>query len=50
MMRDDIPYLLEINTIPGMTVISDLPAQAAAMNISYDELVLLILNSVGLNK
>ena len=50
MMKDDIPYLLEINTIPGMTVISDLPAQAAAMNISYDELVLLILNSAGLNK
>ena len=50
MMKDDIPYLLEINTSPGMTTVSDLPAQAAAMNISYDELVLLILNSAGLNK
>ena len=50
MMKDNIPYLLEINTIPGMTVISDLPAQAAAMGINYDELVLLILNSAGLNK
>ena len=50
MMKDDIPYLLEINTSPGMTVVSDLPAQSAAMDISYDELVLLILNSVGLNK
>lgn len=50
MMKDDIPYLLEINTSPGMTTVSDLPAQAAAMGISYDELVLLILNSAGLNK
>ena len=50
MMKDNIPYLLEINTSPGMTEISDLPAQSAAMDISYDELVLLILNSAGLNK
>lgn len=45
-----IPYVLEINTSPGMTETSDLPAQAASMGISYDNLVLLILNSVGLNK
>ena len=50
MMKDDVPYLLEINTSPGMTATSDLPAQAAAMGISYDELVLCILNSAGLNK
>ncbi len=50
MMKDDIPYLLEINTSPGMTDVSDLPAQAKAMGISYDDLVLLILNSAGLNK
>ncbi len=50
MMKDDIPYLLEINTSPGMTDISDLPAQAAAMGISYDDLVLLILNNAGLNR
>lgn len=47
---DNIPYVLEINTSPGMTDTSDLPAQAAAMGIDYDNLVLLILNSVGLNK
>lgn len=47
---DGIPYVLEINTSPGMTETSDLPAQSAAMGISYDELVQLILNSVGLNK
>ncbi len=50
MMKDNIPYLLEINTSPGMTDVSDLPAQAKAMGISYDDLVLLILNSAGLNK
>lgn len=47
---NDIPYILEINTSPGMTDTSDLPAQAACMGIDYDTLVLLILNSVGLNK
>ena len=50
MMKDDIPYLLEINTSPGMTSTSDLPAQAKAMNIDYDNLVQIILNSAGLNK
>lgn len=50
MMKEDIPYLLEINTSPGMTATSDLPAQAKAMGIDYDSLVLLILNSAGLNK
>lgn len=47
---DGIPYVLEINTSPGMTETSDLPAQAAAMGVSYDNLVLAILNSAGLNK
>lgn len=46
----DIPYVLEINTSPGMTDTSDLPAQASCMGIDYDTLVLLILNSAGLNK
>ena len=46
----DIPYILEINTNPGMTDTSDLPAQALACGIDYDNLVLMILNSVGLNK
>ena len=50
MMKDDVSYVLEINTSPGMTVVSDLPAQAKAMDIDYDNLVQLILNSAGLNK
>lgn len=50
MMMNDVPYLLEINTSPGMTTMSDLPAQAKAMDIDYDNLVQLIMNSAGLNK
>lgn len=36
---NNIPYVLEINTSPGMTETSDLPAQANAMGINYDNLV-----------
>ena len=50
MVKDDEPYFLEINTNPGMTDTSDLPAQAKVMGIDYDHLVLTILNSIGLNK
>ena len=46
----NVPYILEINTNPGMTDTSDLPAQAAVCGISYDQLVEMILQSVGLNK
>ncbi len=35
----DEPYLLEVNTLPGMTNTSDLPKAAAAMGIEFDELV-----------
>ncbi|NLF84343.1 MAG: D-alanine--D-alanine ligase [Candidatus Gastranaerophilales bacterium] len=38
-------YMLEINTIPGMTDLSDLPAQAKEMGIEYDQLVEIILKS-----
>lgn len=38
-------YILEINTIPGMTNLSDLPAQAKAMGVSYDQLVEYILKT-----
>jgi D-alanine-D-alanine ligase len=38
-------YILEINTIPGMTPLSDLPAQAKAMGISYESLVECILKT-----
>jgi D-alanine-D-alanine ligase len=39
------PFFLEVNTLPGMTELSDLPAQAASIGISYDELVRTILLS-----
>lgn len=39
------PFILEINTIPGMTDLSDLPAQSKTFGISYDELVKIILQS-----
>lgn len=50
MVKGETPYFLEINTSPGMTDTSDLPAQSKVMGIDYDNLVLLILNSAGLNK
>lgn len=37
-------WLLEVNTIPGMTKRSLVPMAASQMGISFDELVLLILN------
>jgi D-alanine-D-alanine ligase len=38
-----LPYFLEINTLPGLTDISDLPAEAQAAGVSYDELIFRIL-------
>jgi len=43
--QDDIPYVLEVNTIPGMTETSLLPKAALAAGISFRELVLKILES-----
>ena len=45
---NNVPYILEINTNPGMTDVSDLPAQANAMGISYNELVDIILKTADL--
>lgn len=50
MVAQDKAYVLEINTSPGMTDLSDLPAQSKAMDIDYDTLVQIILNGAGLNK
>jgi len=36
---DGNPYVLEVNTLPGMTPISDLPRAAAAAGIPYSRLV-----------
>ncbi|MBN2379208.1 D-alanine--D-alanine ligase [candidate division WOR-3 bacterium] len=36
------PKFLEVNTIPGLTDLSDLPAEASQIGISYDELIIRI--------
>ena len=42
---DHIPYVHEVNSIPGMTEHSDLPAEAAHAGITFDDLVVKILAS-----
>lgn len=37
--EEDEPYILEVNTVPGMTPTSLVPMAAAAKGISYDQLV-----------
>lgn len=41
------PWFIEVNTLPGMTELSDLPAQARAAGISYEDLVEAILLTAG---
>lgn len=48
--REGNPHVLEVNTLPGMTDTSDLPAMAEVAGISYDQLVERILLSSGLDK
>ncbi len=43
--QDHTPYLLEINTVPGMTSHSLMPMAAKAVGFSFDALVLEILNA-----
>ena len=50
LISENIPYVLEINTSPGMTDLSDLPAQSKPVGLNYDNLVQLILNGAGLQK
>jgi D-alanine-D-alanine ligase len=45
--REGVPWFVEVNTLPGMTELSDLPAQARAAGISYEELVETILLTAG---
>ena len=46
--RDDRPYLLEVNTAPGMTGHSLVPMAARAVGLSYEDLVLEIARSAAL--
>lgn len=43
--KTGIPYVHDVNTIPGLTDLSDLPACANAAGINYDELILKMLYS-----
>jgi len=43
--RNDQPYLLEINTLPGMTAHSLTPMSAAAVDISFADLVWKVLET-----
>ncbi len=43
--EDGTPYVLEVNTLPGMTPISDLPRAAAAAGIPYERLVEVMLST-----
>jgi D-alanine-D-alanine ligase len=47
---DGQPYVLEVNTLPGMTDTSDLPAMAKEAGMEYDQLVERILMSAGVDK
>ena len=50
MVREREFFCLEVNTIPGMTATSLLPKAAAESGISFNELVMQILEDAGLNK
>lgn len=45
MIANNEPMVLEVNTSPGMTALSDLPAQALQAGISYPQLVEFMLES-----
>jgi D-alanine-D-alanine ligase len=50
MVREREFFCLEVNTIPGMTETSLLPKAAAEAGVSFNELVMQILEDAGLNK
>jgi len=44
-LRGDEIYVLEINTVPGLTELSDLPTSAIAAGISFDDLIDIIIKN-----
>ena len=42
-LRNNIPYILEVNTMPGMTETSLVPKSAKAQGISFEDLVKLMI-------
>jgi D-alanine-D-alanine ligase-like ATP-grasp enzyme len=50
-LKNDIPYVLEVNSIPGLTATSLLPKAASAINIDFLDLCLRIIrNAYGKEK
>jgi D-alanine-D-alanine ligase len=45
-LKDGIFYVLELNTIPGLTDLSDLPASARAAGMSFEQLIDAIIRTV----
>ena len=45
MIKNDTPYVLEMNTNPGLTELSDIPAQAKHAGIDFNELMIHYLES-----
>ena len=43
--KNNSPFILELNTIPGMTDTSDLPAQAKAEGLNFETLVQQIIDA-----
>jgi D-alanine-D-alanine ligase len=43
--KNEVPFVLEVNSIPGMMHLSDLPAEAKHEGMDYDDLVIEILKS-----
>jgi D-alanine-D-alanine ligase len=48
--HDFQPYVLEVNTLPGMTETSLLPEIAGGVGVSFDQLVLRILETASIQK
>ena len=46
---DGTAYILEVNTLPGMTATSLLPQEAAAIGLSFDQLLARLIE-LGLRK
>jgi D-alanine-D-alanine ligase len=45
-IKDNVPYFLEVNTIPGLSAASIVPKQAGAMGISLEELFSVLIENV----
>ncbi|MFO8053274.1 MAG: D-alanine--D-alanine ligase [Candidatus Omnitrophota bacterium] len=49
-LKDDLPYVLEVNSIPGLTERSLLPLSASGCDISFDQLIFSFLKNALLRE